>query len=254
MRQLQKAPRSNTRQVLGDLTDGLRSGEPQNEVKHTTTPMLVELYKDPHRLQQFMNAMAGVSMSGFRSLAETFDFPAHQTLCDFGGATGLLSVIVAGRHPHMRCITFDLPMVEPLAQQTIAAAGLIDRVHTAACDFLVDTLPKADIITMSMILYDWNLPKKCTSSKPHTTPYHPTAPSSASSRSSTTPKGVHRKRRFRSPPAPVCAWGRPTTGPVMRDPRWLLVRCSAPMASMLGTESGETPASTCRSSDAKRTS
>ena len=60
----------------------------------------------------------------------------------------------------MRCTTFDLPVVEPLAQQTIAAAGLTDRVHTAAGDFLVDPLPEADIITMSMILHDWNLEKK----------------------------------------------------------------------------------------------
>jgi hypothetical protein len=51
-------------------------------------------------------------------------------------------------------------VVEPIAKRRIAAAGLADRVHTAAIDFLSGPLPKADVITMGMILHDWNLPTK----------------------------------------------------------------------------------------------
>ena len=50
--------------------------------------------------------------------------------------------------------------VEPVAVRHIAAAGLADRVGTAAGDFFTDPLPKADVITMGMILHDWNLEKK----------------------------------------------------------------------------------------------
>src|SRR5687767_9086598 len=67
---------------------------------------------------------------------------------------------VARRHPHLRCISFDLPVVEPIARRHIAAAGLADRVSTAAGDFFKDPLPKADLITMGMILHDWNEPRK----------------------------------------------------------------------------------------------
>ena len=67
---------------------------------------------------------------------------------------------VAKRHPHMRCISFDLPAVEPIAARSIAAAGLTDRVTTASGDFFADPLPKADVITMGMILHDWNLERK----------------------------------------------------------------------------------------------
>src|SRR5215212_1321838 len=45
----------------GDLTEGLRTGQPQNEVKHAGTQMFEELYSQPERLEQFMNAMAGIS-------------------------------------------------------------------------------------------------------------------------------------------------------------------------------------------------
>jgi len=144
----------------GDLTEGLRTGKPQNEVKQAGHAMFEELYSDPARLEQFMNAMAGISMGPFHALAEAFDFSKYETLCDVGGATGQLSIVVAGRHPHMRCTSFDLPVVEPIAQRTIKAAGLSDRVTTAAGDFFADPLPKADVITMGLILHDWNLDRK----------------------------------------------------------------------------------------------
>jgi hypothetical protein len=144
----------------GDLTDGLRTGKPQNEVKHAGESMFEELYSDPDRLEQFMNAMAGISMGPFLALAENVDFSSYQTLCDVGGATGQLSIIVAGRHPHLRCTSFDLPVVEPIASRTIEAAGMSDRVQTAAGDFFAEPLPKADVITMGLILHDWNLERK----------------------------------------------------------------------------------------------
>src|SRR5262249_4120601 len=63
-------------------------------------------------------------------------------------------------HPHIRCTSFDLPEVEPIAAKSIREAGLADRVTTAAGSFLTDALPKADVVTMGMILHDWNLEKK----------------------------------------------------------------------------------------------
>ncbi|MEO8162519.1 MAG: methyltransferase, partial [Ilumatobacteraceae bacterium] len=138
-----------------DLTEALKTGEPQNEVKHTGESMFDELYADPARLEQFMNAMAGISLGNFRAFAEKFDFSTYKTLCDVGGATGQLSLIVAGRHPHLRCTSFDLPVVESIAKKRIETAGLAERVTTVSGNFLTDPLPKADVITMGMILHDW---------------------------------------------------------------------------------------------------
>jgi O-methyltransferase/methyltransferase family protein len=144
----------------GDLTEALQTGSPQNEIKHTGKPMFDELYSDPERLEQFMHAMTGISAGPFHALAEKFDFSRYATLCDVGGATGQLSMVVANRHPHMRCTTYDLSVVEPIAKRTIEGAGLSDRVSTQAGDFFADPLPEADVITMGMILHDWNLERK----------------------------------------------------------------------------------------------
>jgi hypothetical protein len=143
-----------------DLTEALKTGTPQNEVKHTGESMFAKLYEVPERLEQFMNAMSGVSAGNVKIFAETFDFSRFRTLCDVGGATGLLSCMVAAANPHMRCTSFDLPVVVPIATRRIEAAGLTGQVTAVGGDFFTDPLPKADIITMGMILHDWNLEKK----------------------------------------------------------------------------------------------
>jgi O-methyltransferase domain len=122
--------------------------------------MFDELYSDPERLEQFMGAMQGISLGNFHTLAEKFDFSKYKTLCDVGGATGQLCTILATHHPHLRCTSYDLPVVEPIARKAIAAAGLADRVSAASGDFFAEPLPRADVITMGLILHDWNLDRK----------------------------------------------------------------------------------------------
>ncbi|WP_228530810.1 MULTISPECIES: acetylserotonin O-methyltransferase [Myxococcaceae] len=144
----------------GGLTEALKTGEPQNELKRSGRSMFEELYADPERLEQFMRAMSGISAGNFRMLAERFDFSRYATVCDVGGATGQLSIILAQKYPHLRCKSFDLPVVEPIARRSIAAAGVSDRVTPVSGDFLREPLPRADVITMGMILHDWNLERK----------------------------------------------------------------------------------------------
>ena len=144
----------------GGLTAALRTGKAQNETKDGGASMFGELYSKPERLEQFMEAMAGISAGNFQAFANKFDFARYKTLCDIGGATGQLSVLVARAHPHMRCISADLPEATAVAARKIEASGVGDRVSAQPIDFFADTLPKADVITMGMILHDWNLEKK----------------------------------------------------------------------------------------------
>jgi hypothetical protein len=122
--------------------------------------MFDELYADPARLEQFMDAMSGVSRGNFEAFAAKFDFSPYASMADIGGATGQLSTTVAGRHPHLSCRSYDLPVVRPIAERRIAEAGLDGRVTAEEIDFLRDEFPKTDLITMGMILHDWNLEHK----------------------------------------------------------------------------------------------
>jgi hypothetical protein len=143
-----------------DLPEALRTGLPQNEVKYGEKGIFEALYADPAKLEQFLGAMIGISRVNFEALADKFDFSKYKSLCDVGGATGLLCIEAARKHAHLTCTSFDLPPVEPVAKKHIDAAGLSARVSTASGDFFKDPLPNADVITMGMILHDWNLEKK----------------------------------------------------------------------------------------------
>jgi len=143
-----------------DLTDALKTGRAQSEMKGAGTPFFETLYADPARLEAFIDAMTGASMRNFETFATVFPFDRYRTMTDVGGADALLSRRVAAAHPHIRCTSVDLPAVTTIAARKIASAGLADRIDAVAGDFFADALPPADVITMGMILHDWNLDRK----------------------------------------------------------------------------------------------
>ena len=143
-----------------NLTEALQTGKPQNETKHGGAGVFEELYSKPERLEQFMDAMAGISVGNFQALAEKFDFSRYNTLADIGGAAATLSMMVARKHPHLKIVSADLPQATDIAKKKIEAAGLSDRISAVNIDFFKDALPQADVIAMGMILHDWNLENK----------------------------------------------------------------------------------------------
>ncbi|REJ81932.1 MAG: methyltransferase [Bacteroidetes bacterium] len=144
----------------GNLEDGLKTGLPQNEIKDGSDHPFTAIYRSQEKLQEFMDAMSGIQTANFMALAEKFDFSKCSKLVDIGGASGMLSILIAKHHPHMKCISFDLPAVEAVAKATIHRFNLTDRVKTQSGDFFKDEIPEADVITMGNILHDWNEEKK----------------------------------------------------------------------------------------------
>ncbi|TDD98029.1 methyltransferase [Flavobacterium cellulosilyticum] len=139
----------------GNLEEGLLTGLPQNEIKIGEN-LFDALYADAVRLKEFILAMSGIQMGGFIAFAQKFDFSKYKTLVDIGGSAGLLSLMVAKHQSHINCITWDLPEVTPIANETIANFQLQNRVKTNAGNFFNDQFPKGDIITMGNILHDWD--------------------------------------------------------------------------------------------------
>ena len=57
----------------------------------------------------------------------------------------------------MSCRTCDRPAVKPIAERRVEQRGCSARVKVETVDFFKDEFPNADVITMGMILHDWNL-------------------------------------------------------------------------------------------------
>ena len=144
----------------GHLTEGLRTGQPQNEVKSGGPGLFETLYADPARLQQFLAAMTGLSHGANMTIARAFPWTDYRTYVDVGTAQGDLAAQVALANEHLRGYGFDLAEVAPIFEEYVATLGVADRVTFVPGSFFEDDLPKADVVLMGHILHDWDLATK----------------------------------------------------------------------------------------------
>ena len=127
----------------GDLTEALRTGEPQNEIKHTGKPMFEELYGDPERLEQFMQRDGGHLRGQLpRAGREVRLLRLRDGLRRRRRDGPALDRSSPPRHPHLRCTSFDLPAVAPIAERADRRRGARrPRERSASGDFFADPLP-----------------------------------------------------------------------------------------------------------------
>jgi hypothetical protein len=142
-----------------DLTEGLKTGNPQNEAKHGGD-LFETLYRDPKRLEQFLSAMTGLSLGIAHAMARKFPWSQYHSFVDIGAAQGGLPVVLAQTHNHLTGIGADLPVVGPIFEKYVASHGLRQRLRFAALDFFREPFPRADVVIMGHILHDWDLPTK----------------------------------------------------------------------------------------------
>lgn len=142
------------------LTEALRTGKPQNELKGGGPGLFETLYADPARLKGFLSAMTGASHGANTTIARRFPWMDYKTFVDVGTAQGDLAVQVALANPHLRGVGFDLPEVAPIFEEHVAANGVADRLSFVAGDFFKGEIPKADVVMMGHILHDWSLDEK----------------------------------------------------------------------------------------------
>ena len=146
-------------QFWGSLTEGLRTGQPQSEVK-TGGDFFETLYADPDKLAQFAGAMSGLSAATGQAIAEKFPFGDYTSVIDIGCAEGAVPVAIARAHEHLTGGGFDLPPIEPIFGAYVARHGLADRLSFCGGNFFADPLPSADVLVMGHILHDWDLDQK----------------------------------------------------------------------------------------------
>jgi SAM-dependent methyltransferase len=143
----------------GNLTEGLRSGNPQNELRDEPD-LFDRLYADPRLLKNFLAAMTGLSRTAGKAIAEKLDWGRYATVIDVGCAQGAVPVELALRHPHLRGGGFDLPAVRPVFEDFVRENNLSDRLAFYPGDMFNEPLPNADAIVMGHILHDWNMDQK----------------------------------------------------------------------------------------------
>lgn len=139
-----------------NLTEALKTGEPQNESKGGGPDPFGAIYADEASLRRFLGAMTGISMGSGMAMAEAFPWKDYTSVIDIGCAQGAVPFALAKAHPHLTVGGYDLPPVGPVFEEFIAGHGLSDRVTFHPGNFLEDaTLPSADVLVMGHVLHDW---------------------------------------------------------------------------------------------------
>ena len=143
----------------GSLTEGLKTGKPQNEAK-TGEDFFGTLYSNPQRLEGFLKAMTGLSLGSARLIAKKFPWKQYRTFADVGCAQGGVAVELALAQRHLTGIGMDLPVVQPLFEAYAKQKGVDSRLKFHPGDFFKEPLPESDVLIMGHILHDWNLEEK----------------------------------------------------------------------------------------------
>jgi hypothetical protein len=92
-------------------------------------------------------------------LAEQHPLPDAEVLLDVGGGSGLYTIAYLQRHPRLRGIIWDRPEVLRVAAELAAAHGVAERCRCVPGDMFRDPVPAADVILLSNVLHDWDVPQ-----------------------------------------------------------------------------------------------
>ena len=99
------------------------------------------LKEDPAWAAAFTRALYELHLPLARELAETLDMSKVQRMMDLGGGSGVISLELLRRYPHLTCVVIDQEQVCITGREIAAENGLADRITYHPADFLGDDLP-----------------------------------------------------------------------------------------------------------------
>ena len=104
-------------------------------------------------------ALAGRARNGAPVVAERVPLNEARVLLDAGGGTGLFSIAYLRKHPDLHAIVWDRPEVLKIAAELATTHGVADRLECRPGDMFVDAVPSADVVLLSNVLHDWDVPQ-----------------------------------------------------------------------------------------------
>lgn len=136
------------------LTDALRTGQPQTDGGWEA------VYETPEAVRGLTRYFTARAHDAMQVVAQRFPWENRRSLIDIGTSAGDLPVQVALAHAHITGGGFDLPQVGPAFDEYVASFGMTERLRFYPGNFFTDSLPSADVLTMSNVLHDWGLEER----------------------------------------------------------------------------------------------
>ncbi len=108
--------------------------------------------------RHFTLSLAGRAKNVAPVLADRFRIPDAKVLLDIGGGSGIYSIAYLARNHHLKAIVLDRPEVLTVAEEFAELHGVSDRLELREGDMFADDFPEADVMLLSNILHDWDIP------------------------------------------------------------------------------------------------
>jgi hypothetical protein len=140
--------------MWGELIEIVRTGEGGSQ-RVLGMPFFEYLVKEPQVGLLFDRTMASEVRERHRPAVDAYDFGQFGSVVDVGGGNGALMAEILKAYPRPSGIVFDLPRAAASAQQTIDAAGLIDRCRFVGGDAYEAVPSGVDAYVLANFLVIW---------------------------------------------------------------------------------------------------
>lgn len=104
-------------------------------------------------------ALAGRARNVAPVLVAVQPISGPSVLLDVGGGTGIYSITYLRAQPDLRAVVWDRPEVLKVAEELGREFGVLDRMELVPGDMFTDPVPRADVVLLSNILHDWDVPQ-----------------------------------------------------------------------------------------------
>ena len=118
--------------------------------------------EDEARARFLTLALAGRAKNVAPVLAKKLDLQNVNTLVDIGGGTGIYSIALLQKNPHLKAIVYDRPEVLKVAAEFAVDYGVEDRLELVEGDMFKGDYPSCEAVLLSNILHDWDEPENQT--------------------------------------------------------------------------------------------
>ena len=122
-------------ETLSVLEKALASGRSCASIKGLKRASYTEaMQRDRHRAEDFTQMLFHFHQDDAEALATYLDLSKHRALLDVGGGSGVMSIALARKNPHLNACVLDLAVVCEIAAGNIRRAGLSRRISTMPGD------------------------------------------------------------------------------------------------------------------------
>ena len=128
--------------IILDLAQHIRKpGSVWAALGLTPPDYFAQIVESPERARAFTRMLYEIHLPYAEELANCLDMSGVERLMDLGGGSGVVSLALLSRYPHLAAVVVDIPNVCTAGREIAMENAMEERITYHGADFLQDELP-----------------------------------------------------------------------------------------------------------------